>query len=174
MSLEKIKEIKKQISTLRTELNAEAKETLKEFSKEFFGKYPELYIAWAQYTPYFMDGGPCVFNMHEVMCEFDIQDPAIVNALKNPESDLNKKYLAKPGEDLYDFTNLDEEDEWFSAYESFTNYSNIQSGIVKDMNDAINTVEQILDSESALQMFGDHVVVKLNKNGITVEEFNHG
>lgn len=38
---------------------------LKEFSKSIFDRYPGLEsFGWTQYTPYFNDGEPCVFQIH--------------------------------------------------------------------------------------------------------------
>ncbi len=47
-------------------LKEEGAEALKEVLREFFAKFPEARaIRWRQYTPYFNDGDPCNFSVHE-------------------------------------------------------------------------------------------------------------
>jgi hypothetical protein len=49
-----------------TALAESAKPALAEHFRSFFAKYPDVHgVRWAQYTPYFNDGEPCYFRVHE-------------------------------------------------------------------------------------------------------------
>lgn len=62
------------IDNIVTDYNERIKEmregltnTLKEAFKEVFTENPNLYmITWTQYAPYFNDGDPCEFSVHEL------------------------------------------------------------------------------------------------------------
>lgn len=58
--VEKSKEAKKQMAT-------EGERVFRAMFKAFFEARPEvLAVRWRQYTPYFNDGDPCAFSVHEV------------------------------------------------------------------------------------------------------------
>lgn len=84
---------------LDAKIKAEGMVAVKAFLKEFFEKRPEVYgIKWAQYTPYFNDGDPCVFRIGSVGVyltkeEFDEPDNSIYNFEvygEEPEISLNQ------------------------------------------------------------------------------------
>lgn len=55
------------IKALEEEINNTAKANFNKMVQELFIKYPELNsFSWTQYTPYFNDGEPCEFGVHEV------------------------------------------------------------------------------------------------------------
>ena len=67
------------------ECREKLKGTLKIAFSYFFEKHPQcVALRWAQYTPFFNDGDPCVFHLHEVeyklvgdeefLCEWDRED----------------------------------------------------------------------------------------------------
>ncbi len=42
------------------------------YKEELFNVYPEVRaVRWTQYTPYFNDGDPCVFNVHDISLLID-------------------------------------------------------------------------------------------------------
>lgn len=52
---------------LDKKIKAEGETAIKAFFTEFFEKRPDVYgVKWAQYTPYFNDGSPCVFRLSSV------------------------------------------------------------------------------------------------------------
>lgn len=52
---------------LEAKIKAEGMPAVKAFLKDYFDQHPEVYgIKWAQYTPYFNDGEPCVFGLSDI------------------------------------------------------------------------------------------------------------
>jgi len=52
---------------LDNKIKAEGMTAIKAFFKEYFEKRPDVYgVKWAQYTPYYNDGEPCVFRVGSV------------------------------------------------------------------------------------------------------------
>lgn len=57
-----------EIQEIHTRAVKVAQENLKPALIEFITKYPEIRaFAWTQYAPYFNDGEPCVFSVHDLM-----------------------------------------------------------------------------------------------------------
>lgn len=49
-----------------------ARKELRRLLDEAFAAYPKLQaVRWTQYTPYFNDGDPCTFNVHDSYVKFD-------------------------------------------------------------------------------------------------------
>ncbi len=63
--LDSVKKFDMAVSTAIGTFKAEFTRELKSFAEELFDKYEGLEsFGWAQYTPYFMDGDPCVFGIY--------------------------------------------------------------------------------------------------------------
>lgn len=62
-----IRNIIEDYNTRLHEMRVGLTETLKSSFKEVFEENPNLYmICWTQYAPYFNDGEPCVFSVHDM------------------------------------------------------------------------------------------------------------
>lgn len=74
-STNKYLEFKKQYKELKEEINKVAKTAFREMSNELFDKHPELVsFSWTQYTPYFNDGEPCVFDANTGYPEYSYKN----------------------------------------------------------------------------------------------------
>lgn len=63
MDLKTYLDKKKELDSL---VEKEGRSILSGFFSDFFADNPDIHgIKWTQYTPYFMDGDPCVFGMNE-------------------------------------------------------------------------------------------------------------
>jgi hypothetical protein len=63
----KMSQLRKLIAETKAQVKALGKEALTESLQGLFAAHPELVaVRWAQYTPYFADGDPCVFGVNEV------------------------------------------------------------------------------------------------------------
>lgn len=63
---ESLDQLVHQIKAFKNKIHAEGKALLEESFKDIFVKHPEIeYITWTQYAPYFNDGEPCEFSVHE-------------------------------------------------------------------------------------------------------------
>ncbi len=61
--------IKAGIELAQAQIMELGRQAMSEGLKGLFEEYPFLgAIAWAQYTPYFNDGDPCVFSTGEITC----------------------------------------------------------------------------------------------------------
>lgn len=56
----------KRKAELNEALRANAQDMIKQLFAEFFAAAPDVKcVAWTQYAPYFNDGEPCTFSVHE-------------------------------------------------------------------------------------------------------------
>jgi hypothetical protein len=61
----------------------EGEDALKEAFKELFDKHPRLEsVTWVQYTPYFNDGDPCYFSVHDF--DASISEPEETETSEGP------------------------------------------------------------------------------------------
>lgn len=60
-------EFNERVNKLQEEMQAVARPVIKEAATEIFDVCPEIHsFHWHQYTPYFNDGEPCTFSVHDV------------------------------------------------------------------------------------------------------------
>src|SRR4051812_33293152 len=58
-------ELKAKMEELREQMKSAAKDFFRDASKDLFEENPKLEsFGWTQYTPFFNDGEPCVFSVH--------------------------------------------------------------------------------------------------------------
>lgn len=63
----KITELTEEFGALRKAFQEKAQAALTEGIAAFFVENPEIeYLRWTQYAPYFNDGEPCIFHVHDV------------------------------------------------------------------------------------------------------------
>ena len=87
----------RELEERKLELHEHGKNLFVRTCKWLFDKYPELKsFAWTQYTPYFMDGDPCVFSA-DVYCFY-------MNGISVDGDDWNAEFFEKEdrGENLTD------------------------------------------------------------------------
>lgn len=129
---------------------ASQKEALGNALRALLEKHPTAKcLAWSQYTPYFNDGDPCTFRANEIHVEID-----------GVKADGDG-----PGDTLspWDIGYRVEQGEIFATPE-------IKS-LHKDL-EALNSATSGLDA-LFLHAFGDHAEVRVTRDGITVEEYEH-
>lgn len=152
----KLQDLEAKVKKIKESLIKETKETFSEVSEELFNKYKWLEeISWAQYTPYFNDGDSCEFRVNE----FNINGCTISYSGKEifPKSFYSLKFSE---EELEEFTDL---------------ISNSPEKL-KEFNEVYDSVRQIMEyitEDIALELFGDHVLVSIQRSGTFVEEYEH-
>lgn len=140
----KLEEITKQYEEAKARFVAEGKEALLEAFREFLAKYPQVHmITWTQYTPYFNDGEPCTFRAGEWYAVSEGADDYWDDCLVNNLSDWR---MSKAGR-----VRTPEEDKFLADWKSL--------GKVPD--------------DLLLDVFGNHVEVKVTREGIEVSEYDH-
>lgn len=153
----------------KEEFQRKAQALMLEVMKDFFNKNPGITaMKWTQYTPYFADGDPCVFNVNE---------PTFTNA---PLDNLDEvsPYGEYEGE---------EEGVWATDC-SIRNILEGKASWCADIKDSVEASGPYdLDSVDAIRqaisssdmedvmytMFGDHVEVTATREGFEVNEYDH-
>lgn len=120
--------------------------------RDAFTSCPSLKkIVWTQYTPYFMDGDPCVFSFNGL------------------HADFGKEVGYPYGEDV------DPEDcSIYDLWECGSNYR-VPTGIEDEhwqMLDKLNG-DFYANEELLLACFGDHVKVTVTPTELTVDQYDH-
>lgn len=134
----------------------EGEDAVKELFKEFFDKYPRAEaISWRQYTPYFNDGDPCYFSVHEMTLE--------MNAGEDTEEDESEEEPEEPDEDEDDYSD--------GEYDSYS-LSRSDNPELKKMGEDFGELEGIPD-DVLEHVFGDHVRITATRDGFSVTEYSH-
>lgn len=135
---EMVKEAKRQA---RETAAALVKPTLQNFLKE----NPEIKtVMWTQYTPYFNDGEPCVFGVHE---------PEFLTVKRD------------------DFDYEAEGSVYISSYRGYQFNEGVSEATWKACLELKNTLNDLEDELG--EIFGDHVAVIVNEDGVSVQEYEH-
>lgn len=164
-------------------ITEEAKIVFAEVSKDIFEKYGDKIgcFRWSQYTPYFNDGEPCEFSKHDVW-------------IFTPEDAKNEDLRYEEGSEQF-YSGYGENDKlskilyrskerdyvtsgtWIGKerlerdYESFENPNfDPEWG---DAYTAVHDLCNLIDEDTALALFGDHVEVVVTANGVEVDDYDH-
>ncbi len=154
------------------------------------------WFAWRQYTPYFNDGEPCVFNVHGALA-VKLTDKGRILKCPHCEKERNNLHTFCPycGFRHGVFDKMDEEAYEDVAWEG-VKYSDVlgkrerlrygsgsgpehgeYEGPDEARYDRCLALEEALDSgafdDVLLQHFGDHAAVKVHKDRISVETYDH-
>lgn len=134
------------------------KDVLAEKVKHIFNNYPHLIecIKWTQYTPYWNDGSPCTFSVH---------DPDIF--LKSTEEALQFFKLAD-----IEFETNDDGDKYIEGYSIGHKARNNKSCTFLQDLDQFKNFIQTFDDESE-SLFGDHQKILCTANDIQSEDYEH-
>jgi hypothetical protein len=167
--LTRLTTLREEVEAKRAEMKATAQEVVKEGTKAIFAEYGDILekFGWTQYTPYFNDGEPCNFSMHELVL-------------------IEKKADATEGETDDDDDEYYDEDGWpYESVGAFSNYSEnskVSSRYALDKLDARyvackEACKQVYGAleygDLARDIFGDHVLVVFTSEGVDVEEHYH-
>jgi hypothetical protein len=146
----------------KEEIQTKLKTEFKKIISTLFEQNPKLNaIVWTQYTPYFMDGDPCVFSVGEV---------SFTNATGDDLNDISYGQYDGENEDvvcLSTYTSLDSTwiDEKTKVYAEEIDFNLcVQLGKLMESNE----MEEVM-----LATFGDHVKVIATRDGFDIQEYDH-
>lgn len=140
-------EIKEKQNKLKEEMRELGENFFKEYSKKIFEDFPIVReFGWTQYTPFFMDGDPCVFGVNDALIYFEGDET-------NPDDDLY-------GEDGY-------------YYISPYNKPEVEYTEKDRAYKAVCSVVHGVDDDVFQSMFGDHVKIRVTKDKIEIEDYDH-
>lgn len=131
-------------------------------------------IRWAQYTPYFADGDPCVFGVHSYGLKGpdenagDYEDG--FSTMHSHEyaymSDEAKKFYGKPASRTFnrETRKYDEADDAIPGE---------HPEMIHQATKVLGMVDSGAFNDALLELFGDHATVTLRKDKIDVEFYEH-
>ena len=143
-------QLAEEFTTVKNEIKKQFKVEVTQALKELFVKYPELEsIRWTQYTPYFNDGDPCYFRMGDLHVILEGDDPS-----KWEDEDEESPYAG----------------EYVSTYKKYNEgWSDVMYNELCELSKTMSgPLESFMED-----VFGDHVWVKVTRNGIEVNEYDH-
>lgn len=138
-----------EIEAARKDLLKKLQPRFKQLFEPFLEKYPQVKrLGWTQYSPYFNDGDTCEFSVRSLCAD-----------------------TSEEGEgEIYDGIDLD-----YPKYESEKLKKEFGEGYEDFIKDASKLVEVFrgIDDSIMKDLFGDHALIIVNREGLEVEEYSH-
>lgn len=151
MSLNKLAELKKQVFDAKARLQSEGREALLQVFSEFFNSNVEVKsVEWVQYTPYWNDGDVCRFRLGEIGLELTDEAKAVL---------LSERYR-----------NIDTSI-YSEGHELFLDKTNARAQELGKAFDSLTSAIQ--DKELLETLFGDHKLITVTRDGISVRKYDH-
>lgn len=142
---ETLSTLKKTIDEAQARVKAEGPGALKVAFAELFAAHPSLKsVKWQQYTPYFNDGEPCEFGVHEFYSSIE-------------------GVVSKHGE------HADGGEGYVSPWDLEGEAKEKAAPIL----DAVCELSRLIPADVMLASFGDHVEVVATRDGFQVDEYSH-
>lgn len=143
-----LKEAQRQIhakmAAMKEELKALGEKLFREGSQDIFDAFPTVKsFSWTQYTPYFNDGEECVFGVNDYF-QVELEDGTELEEVCDNPYWRQRKIDA--GEELTLEDNL---------------------GV------ALSELVGGIDDDTMKSLFGDHVRITVNREGIDTEYYEH-
>jgi hypothetical protein len=146
---EKLKEMNAELEALKKTHLEKSKAMFTDVAKELFEKHSVLEsFEWTQYTPYFNDGSECTFSAY-------VDDPRI-NGLGYYSGNCQETFWKQVDGKYQNVPN--------------PNYDPKMSVARKDVTEFLQNIDEAVLRD----MFGDHVQVTVTRNGVEVNEYDHG
>lgn len=168
---------------LEKQITEQAKEVFSSVSKEIFQKYGDKIgcFKWSQYTPYFNDGEACTFRKGDVwiFTPADAADEDLryeegseaFNSGYGENDKLSKTLYRKKGETYVTSGTWMSKERLERDYEPFEN-PNFDPEYGEPYT-AVHDLCKLIDDDTALALFGDHVEIIVTKDGVEVEDYDH-
>ncbi len=169
-TINKLVEFSNDFKAAKKKFHTEAQDAFRAACQELFEEFPDLEsFSWAQYSPYFNDGNPCVFRVRDLSTivyqgkEFRGDDCTVSSSRWDCEA--KKQVPCEPYVGWY---------AWRGDPIKYPDGFDLQQAIK-----AFNTVIEIHNfvfnnQELAEEAFGDDGLITVSRNGIEVTEYDHG
>lgn len=166
---------------LEKQIQDEAREMFAQTSKEIFEKYGDRVGAfgWVQYTPYFNDGDPCVFGANEVCIETpeDAQNEDFDHGWED-SSQFSRYTDGYPVlKTLWVKSDDGEPQGWKPRYGDTDEWREIPNPdydpTYGDPYTEVHRLRDLLDDDTLLEIFGDHVAIRVTPEGVEVSDYDH-
>lgn len=108
-------------------------------------------IRWRQYTPYFADGDPCEFGVHDVYIRFSPLDDD-----EDERGDYEDGFVSE-----------------FDISYSRTDFPELDDNFLHELKTVTKEWDVLNKDEVCKRNFGDHSTVIATKEGFNVESYDH-
>lgn len=165
--MSKIEEMNSKIVQMKKELMEEGQKAFHASIKDFFEKHPKIHMfSWVQYTPYFNDGEPCEFGVHEAYMLTKSGHHAWVNESEG-YYDLESYVPLEVDWDSYKASDYKNKTYVLTEYADEMTVEEVTAA-KKDLDAIMSLPEEVFQA-----LFDDHVKVTVTKDGIDTDEFSH-
>lgn len=159
---DKMNEMIESLTSFKQTVQEKLKREFKVVITSLFEDNPELKaIVWEQYTPYFMDGDPCIFGVCDV---------AFTNATGDDLKDIHYGEYDGKNEDVCVVST------GFNPNSRWARPKDVEYSKLIDLDTCIKVGHLMLSTEMKdvmLATFGDHVRVVATREGFSIEEHDH-
>lgn len=188
---------------LESQIRDEGKNIFYAEAKHIFEKHGDIVdtFGWTQYTPYFNDGDPCEFTVHELFIwskndreseDFEENYYESMGEFSSWGDGVNKldrylydyQYEYQP----YSYRNEDKKPVEIRERKGETHRPGPNTKVVGEVKsyenpnfdpnygeakEEIEKLRNLIDENTLLHLFGDHCVVLVTADGVSVEEHSH-
>lgn len=159
----------KAINAMKEEYDKAIKErgqkALKQAFKDFFAANPEVKaVVWTQYTPYFNDGEPCYFSVHDP--SFSRLPPDETEIGCYGETDFEGA-IDGSDHDYVEDTEAGPDKYGYKQYKKVARTPDPLAPICDDF------WEEVFNEDLFLAAFGDHMQITATPDGFEVEDYSH-
>ena len=161
--MEQLKELQRMKEAYTHKLKTEGATIIKQIVNEVFSVMPEIYsFSWIQYTPYFNDGDPCIFCVHEPSAWYTKES---MEEDEDGEGEINSWALSK-----YITENRPKPDDEYYYDEKLNAIEPARIVRLKECFDAINNNEDLMEMS-----FGDGVSILFTRDSDEpiISEYDH-
>lgn len=138
-------------------LEEEGEAALKEAFKELFDKHPRLAsVEWVQYTPYFNDGDPCYFSVHDFDATLQVPEGSEEDEDEDEDSEDDELY-----------------DDSYSYGDKLYTMSKSEDEEVKKIAEDVGELNSNIPDDVLEHVFGDHARIIATREGFDVDEYSH-
>ena len=154
---ERLQRLQEMQASYNQTIRAEGEAAVRELLQEFFAANPTIAaVKWAQYTPYFNDGDPCIFR---------VGDPQIKLVREFvPADSANDSSSETQSSNNTDYDEDDEDNDGFIYIWSASQVGAELYNVVNELGGKLSDIEDILEV-----IFGEALVVA-TPTELTVEE----
>lgn len=174
---QEFRETKQRIDQLKAEARSRAKITFEAGTEKLFEAHPVIQnFGWNQYTPYFNDGEPCEFGVGEVSINLITEDNdappenvQIAQHLEDVPSTWFEEYEHPFFYGYGDANKTNKEIGWGADKRLNPNYDPVYA----EAQEAVLAFRNIFDEDDLEDLFGDHCVVFVTRNGVQTDDHDH-
>ena len=142
------KELQEQLKNIKEQMQETASKAFKQGCQSIFDEHPQLTsFTWMQYTPYWNDGDVCEFSVHK-----DYPYATWAN-----EEDV--EYDSAWGDELW------------TRYE--VRKGEVEPTYKETVAMAVTGLLEAIDDDTLKAIFGDHVVIRVTRQGMDIIEYDH-